>query len=114
MENIGISYVEILDVSNMNLRKYDANNHLLHDNNLKLILIVRLIQHIRNRAFHWENLLKTKQYNSRGKLYSNISANESEKRMWILPKNIEAFLVDVVSCIDKRIYKDIVDSQLAY
>ncbi|STP09345.1 CAAX protease [Helicobacter cinaedi] len=102
-----VNYTEILDVSKIDLRKYDINNHILYDNRLKLIFIVRLIQHIRNRAFHWENLLKIKREDN-GRHISNISASEKGKTMRILPKNIEIFLSDVLECTDRKIVQEII------
>lgn len=100
---------EILNVGKIDFRKYSVVNRPLYDNNLKLIFVVRLIQHIRNRAFHWENLLKIT-ISNRGKFLSNIMAQENSNKMWILPKNIEMFLNDVLDCVDTRIRKDIVTS----
>lgn len=96
------SYTEILDVSKINLTNYSRRNRNPSDNNLKLILVIRLIQHIRNRAFHWENLLKTNKNNC-GKILPNITAKEQNNLVGIFPIKIETFLQDVLKCIDKRL-----------
>ena len=89
-------------MSKINLTNYSRRNRNPSDNNLKLILVIRLIQHIRNRAFHWENLLKANE-NSYGKILPNITAKEQNNLVGIFPTKIETFLQDVLKCIDERL-----------
>ena len=61
---------------------------------------MNLIRVIRNRCFHWENLLKTKT-TPEGKVYPRITIKFRGTYIGIAPQNIEIFLIDVLKSFDE-------------
>ncbi|PAF46157.1 hypothetical protein BKH46_08750 [Helicobacter sp. 12S02634-8] len=97
---------DLIDVSNIDLKKYSKFNEKLKDNNLKLLIILALVQKIRNRAFHWENLLKNKERilnNYKIIKIPNIYTAFRGFSNGIYADKIEVFLKDVLNNIDNEL-----------
>lgn len=62
-----------------------------------------LLKNLRNRAFHWENLLKTQNKNSR--ITASIKHNNRDVYFEIRPKLIERFLGDMLKAVDMDLVK---------
>ena len=60
---------------------------------------MNLIRVIRNRCFHWENLLKTR--TNKGEVYPRITTEFRGTFIGIAPQNIEIFLIDVLKSFDE-------------
>ncbi|RDU51394.1 hypothetical protein CQA49_08170 [Helicobacter sp. MIT 00-7814] len=105
---------KILNVGHIRLSRYSTTtNHSIHDNNLKILLIFRLMRTIRNKAFHWENLLKTG-INKKGKATPNIFVKENWKNntqfyAGVFPQKIRIFVDDILDCIHPKL-KDIIEN----
>lgn len=62
----------------------------------KVNTALNLMRTIRNRAFHWEKLLKTRTIN--GVVFSRITHSELE----VMPDKILVFLYDLINTIDNE------------
>lgn len=98
----------IFDVKNIDLKKYDRNNanfyyfkgrksHISHI--LKAKIILSLILMIRNRSYHWENLLKMRENTS----FPRLSTKEDNLIIGIHPNSIQIFLNNLINSINKNL-----------
>lgn len=62
-----------------------------------------LLKNLRNRAFHWENLLKTQNKNSR--ITASVKYNNKDVYFEIKPKLITRFLDDMLRAVDIDLVK---------
>lgn len=69
-----------------------------NDQEIKDRVAFFLLKNLRNRAFHWENLLKTQSKNSR--ITASIKYNNRDVYFEIKPKLIERFLEDMLRAVD--------------
>lgn len=99
----------IFDVSNIDFKKYSATNRNFGyvngrktdlSNISKIDAILNLLLTIRNRSFHWENLMKTK--NSLPRITTYICGSV----IVIAPQNIQAFLNDLLNNINKNLIRN--------
>lgn len=106
----------MFDLKDMNFKNYHwsnknfcrINGRKSNFSNLdKNIIVFNLIRNIRNRAFHWENLLKiTKKEN--GDIFPRITHKENGSTIGIMPKKILDFLDDLIACIGNDTLKSYV------
>lgn len=96
-------------LKNLNFKKYYVKNRNRVGRNpisihQKADLLLVLLKVIRNRAFHFENLLKI---NADGKprLSAKLNFNNAFVIVSIEPKNIEIFLDDILKSFDKKLLK---------
>lgn len=90
----------ILDFHKINMAHYSALNikdKLRHYQRVQLI--ISLLQSIRNRAFHFENLLKIKP-NGYPRLSAKIMAGNREIIAGIEPQYVEKFIDDILESLD--------------
>lgn len=97
----------LFDLKDMNFKNYHwSNKNFCRINGKKSnfsnldknIIVFNLIRNIRNRAFHWENLLKvTKKEN--GDIFPRITHKENGSTIGIMPEKILDFLDDLIACI---------------
>lgn len=66
----------------------------------KNIIVFNLLRTIRNRAFHWENLLKTREMN--GEKFPRITHRENGTVVGVMPEMILCFLDDLINTIDNE------------
>lgn len=109
----------LLNVGNMNLRKYFVGNKNYYlaktqKPNIKKIkfkdyqkvnIVLSLLSTIRNRSYHWENLSKMIQKDE--KQYPRLSVVDKELKVMtaIEPNKIEDFLDDIMDCIEPKLRK---------
>ena len=90
------------DLSNKNLCMDVANKPKFTNDN-KAEIVMSLILSIRNRCFHWENLLKTRI--NKGKVYPRITTNFRGTIIGVAPQNIEKFLGDILKSFDEGLLR---------
>lgn len=87
---------QILDLSNLDFRKYSKYNRKIRfQNYYKVLIAYDLLVKIRNRAFHFENLYKLNNGRPR------ISTNRCRKIIGIMPNEIENFLNDILENLEE-------------
>lgn len=89
---------EVVNLREMDFRKYSKFNK--HGKNkmpnfIKVTMVYSLLLTIRNRAFHFENLLKLND-----KQAPRISTNLNGRVVGIMPFMLENFLDDFLDCFD--------------
>ena len=110
---------KILDLKEMDFRDYDGTNRNFYytyeiDNKgrkvrdkrnfssiFKVDIALSLLQNIRNRAYHWENLLKTTKYNNQ--IFPRITTREEKTNIGIHPSKLNLFLVDLVKFMSESL-----------
>ncbi|EBF6019875.1 hypothetical protein FI603_02835 [Campylobacter coli] len=99
---------KILDLSAFDFRKYSSSNRNFFiyentkqgfDNIDKVNIVLNLLHTLRNRACHFENLLKIRENDN--KLYPRISTKEKGTNIGLMPDKIENFLNDLICLINK-------------
>lgn len=91
---------------------YTQKSKMPFSNLDKNIIVFNLLRTIRNRAFHWENLLKTREikgvvFPRITTIYPNIAIKEKQARIGIMPEMILVFLDDLIDTIgNEEINKD--------
>lgn len=98
--------MNIGDFSKVKLRKYSYKNRNIDDSSLKAKIVLRLIQKIRNRAFHWENLLKNGSNRQKGKQIPNIYININQRYYaGVFSARIKDLIEDTIECFEKELRK---------
>ncbi|EAI5917145.1 hypothetical protein B9M62_03930 [Campylobacter coli] len=99
---------KILDLRAFDFRKYSSSNRNFFiyentkqgfDNIDKVNIVLNLLHTFRNRACHFENLLKIRENDN--KLYPRISTKEKGTNIGLMPDKIENFLNDLICLINK-------------
>ncbi|EAJ1255101.1 hypothetical protein A0Y59_07975 [Campylobacter lari] len=102
----------IMDLNNINLRNYNQYNRNFFLKNgkkrnfgniYKVDIVLSLLQNLRNRSYHWENILKTTEKN--GKHYPRLTTKIENAYIGINPQKIELFLDDLIKTFDEEILK---------
>lgn len=100
----------MFDLKDMDFRKYHWKNRNFFyigerksrfSNVEKVNTALNLMRTIRNRAFHWENLLKTRTI--KGVIFPRITHSEKNSTLGIMPDKILVFLDDLISTIDNEV-----------
>lgn len=103
---------EIFSLQHLDFRHYDASNKNFcmdvankpkFTNADKATIVMKLIHSIRNRCFHWENLLKTRI--NKGRVYPRITTNFRGTIIGVAPQNIEKFLGDILNSFDEGLLR---------
>ncbi|MFC3848533.1 hypothetical protein ACFOPX_08450 [Helicobacter baculiformis] len=101
---------KIFALQHFDFKKYESSNRNYYinthkktkfNNDNKAEIVMYLVLSIRNRCFHWENLLKTRV--NKGKTYPRITTKFRETIIGVAPQNIELFLDDVLKSFDAEI-----------
>lgn len=104
----------MFNLEGMDFREYHwSNRNFFHINKKKnkfsnvekVNIALNLIRTIRNRAFHWENLFKTRCFN--GEIYPRITHKEKDTNIGIMPEKILLFLDDLLNSIQNDLIKKI-------
>lgn len=102
----------MFDLQKMDFRKYHWRNRNFcfingkkhHFSNVaKVNIALNLLRNIRNRAFHWENLLKTREIDNIP--YPRITHKENGSSIGIMPEMILVFLDDLIDNINNEVMK---------
>ena len=100
----------IMDLNNINFRNYNQYNRNFFLKNgkkrnfrniYKVDIVLSLLQNLRNRSYHWENILKTTEKN--GKSFPRLTTKIENTYIGINPQKIEIFLDDLIKTFDKEI-----------
>lgn len=103
----------MLDLQDLDFRKYHWSNRNFfyingkkhHLSNIaKVKISLNLIRNIRNRAFHWENLLKVTTKEN-GNIFPRITHKENGTTIGIMPEKILEFLDDLIEKIGNEAMK---------
>lgn len=79
----------------------------------KVEISLNLIRSIRNRYFHWENLLKVT-IKEDGRIYPKHQNKTNQARIGIAPEMILEFLDDLIACIDNQVIKQHQNIEIKY
>lgn len=102
----------IMDLNNINFRNYNQYNRNFFLKNgkkrnfrniYKVDIVLSLLQNLRNRSYHWENILKTTEKN--GKSFPRLTTKIENTYIGINPHKIEMFLDDLIKTLDEEILK---------
>ena len=100
----------IMNLKDINFRNYgEYNRNFFFENGIKLRfrnthkvdIVLSLLQNLRNRSYHWENILKTTEKNT--KHYPRLTTKIENTYIGINPQKIETFLNDLIKTFDERI-----------
>lgn len=100
----------MMDLKNIDFKKYgEYNRNLffkhekkLHFRNIhKVDIVLSLLQNLRNRSYHWENILKTTEKD--GKQYPRLTTKIKNTYIGLNPQNIELFLDDLIKIFNEKI-----------
>ncbi|ULO01365.1 hypothetical protein AVANS_0735 [Campylobacter sp. RM5004] len=101
-----VNIINFKDYSNSNKKYYKTEKrpkNKFTDQDV-FIIILNLLVEIRNRSYHWENMLKTKiDINNSNKILPRISTNIRNTTIGIMPEKIITFLDDVLDMINPNI-----------
>ncbi|ELR7040912.1 hypothetical protein QRJ28_001887 [Campylobacter coli] len=100
----------IMDLKNINFRNYNQYNRnfflkngikLRFRNTHKVDIVLSLLQNLRNRSYHWENILKTTEKN--GKHYPRLTTKIENTHVGVDPQKIDLFLSDLIKTFNEEI-----------
>lgn len=100
----------IFSLQRFDFKKYDKSNQNRclgipkkpkFNNDNKAEIVLSLLTNIRNRAFHWENLFKTRFLGD--KAYPCITTKLGGTNIGIAPRHIEMFLDDILETFDAEL-----------
>ncbi len=109
----------ILDLSSMDLSKYDKSNasnaylerkKVENVNAYKVDVVLSLLQTTRNRCYHWENILKVR-YGKRKGVFPHITTELKGIKTGLNPIKIKVFLEDLLETIHPELEIEIKDSK---
>ncbi|EAH7251720.1 hypothetical protein PT736_001823 [Campylobacter coli] len=99
-----------MDLKNINFRNYNRHNrNFFFENGIKLRfrnthkvdIVLSLLQNLRNRSYHWENILKTTEKN--GKHYPRLTTKIKNTHIGVDPQKIDFFLSDLIKTFNEKI-----------
>lgn len=102
----------IMNLNNINFRNYNQYNRNFFLKNgkkrnfgniYKVDIVLSLLQNLRNRSYHWENILKTTEKN--GKSFPRLTTKIENTYIGINPHKIEMFLDDLIKTLNEEILK---------
>ncbi|WP_306179970.1 hypothetical protein [Campylobacter jejuni] len=102
----------IMDLKNINFRNHNQYNRnfflkngikLRFRNTHKVDIVLSLLQNLRNRSYHWENILKTTEKN--GKHYPRLTTKIENTHIGVDPQKIDFFLSDLIKTFNEKILK---------
>lgn len=103
----------MFDLRKLDFKKYHWSNRnygyvngkkVAFSNIDKNSITLNLIRTIRNRAFHWENLLKVTEKEN-GDVFPRITHKENNSTIGIMPEMILVFLDDLIDCVGNKVIK---------
>ncbi|ECO5688823.1 hypothetical protein [Campylobacter jejuni] len=100
----------IMNLKNINFRNYNQyNRNFFFENGIKLRfrnthkvdIVLSLLQNLRNRSYHWENILKTTEKN--GKHYPRLTTKIENTHVGVDLQKIDLFLSDLIKTFNEEI-----------
>ena len=102
----------IMNLKDINFRNYgEYNRNFFFENGIKLRfrnthkvdIVLSLLQNLRNRSYHWENILKTTEKNT--KHYPRLTTKIENTYIGINPQKIETFLNDLIKTFNEELLR---------
>lgn len=103
---------QVMSLKNIKFKEYDSNNRDFKQNKKKsrlrnfekVDIALNLLQNLRNRSYHWENLLKVRVTNTFPPItYPRLTTKIHNVQIGIHPFKIERFLSDLIKIYDEEI-----------
>lgn len=100
---------KVMNLGNINFLDYDSSNRnfwikdsrkTYFKNFEKVDIVLSLLQNLRNRSYHWENITKTISKN--GIDYPRLTTKVKNTHIGINPNKIEIFLDDLIKTYNER------------
>ncbi|WP_258864301.1 MULTISPECIES: hypothetical protein [unclassified Helicobacter] len=101
----------LLNLDDIDFKKYSSSNrnHYFFGPNKssdflninKVDIVLSLLQNIRNRSYHWENIFKTR--NKNGKTYPRLTTKLNNTFIGVESNKIHLFLDDLLNTISKEL-----------
>ncbi|EOI3080116.1 hypothetical protein ACMHNH_001906 [Campylobacter coli] len=100
----------IMNLKNINFRNYNQYNRNFFLKNgkkrnfgniYKVDIVLSLLQNLRNRSYHWENILKTTEKN--GKHYPRLTTKIENTHVGVDLQKIDLFLSDLIKTFNEEI-----------
>ncbi|EGN1093420.1 hypothetical protein R7565_001964 [Campylobacter coli] len=100
----------IMNLKNINFRNYNQYNRNFFLKNgkkrnfgniYKVDIVLSLLQNLRNRSYHWENILKTTEKN--GKHYPRLTTKIENTHIGVDLQKIDLFLSDLIKTFNEEI-----------
>lgn len=93
---------KVMNLKNIKFKSYDLSNrdfkYIKQKSRIrnfeKVNIALSLLQNLRNRSYHWENIMKTTQ--KQDKTYPRLTTKQHNVIIGIHPNNIELFLDDII------------------
>ena len=98
---ISITFIYIIGFKYNRNFFFENGIKLRFRNTHKVDIVLSLLQNLRNRSHHWENILKTTEKNT--KHYPRLTTKIENTYIGINPQKIETFLNDLIKTFDERI-----------
>lgn len=101
---------KVMDLKNISFLNYDSSNrdfwkkdtkNINFENFEKVDITLSLLQNLRNRSYHWENISKTTEKN--GKHFPRLTTKIKDTHIGINPQKIELFLDDLIKIYDEKL-----------
>ena len=102
----------IMNLKDINFRNYgEYNRNFFFENGIKLRfrnthkvdIVLSLLQNLRNRSYHWENILKTTEKNT--KHYPRLTTKIENTYIGLNPQKIDLFLSDLIKTFDEELLR---------
>ena len=102
----------VMDLKDINFRNYGKyNRNFFFENGIKLRfrnthkvdIVLSLLQNLRNRSYHWENILKTTEKNT--KHYPRLTTKIENTYIGLNPQKIDLFLSDLIKTFNEELLR---------
>ena len=103
------SVMDLKDINFRNYGKYNRNFFLKSGkkrnfgNTHKVDIVLSLLQNLRNRSYHWENILKTTEKNT--KHYPRLTTKIENTYIGLNPQKIDLFLSDLIKTFNEELLR---------
>jgi len=102
----------IMELKSIKFKRYDTSNReyfykeskkLYFSNINKVDIVLSLLHNLRNRCYHWENILKLR-FENNG-YFPRLTTTIKDTLIGIHPSKLEIFLEDLLKCFDEKLLK---------
>ncbi|MDO4672188.1 MAG: hypothetical protein Q4A76_04695 [Porphyromonadaceae bacterium] len=104
---------KIINLKKIKFKKYDDSNRdyfyfsngkrSTFNNFDKVDISLSFLHTLRNRSYHWENILKLRYENN--KVFPRLTTKTKNTLIGLSPQRIETFLDDLIKCFNKDLIK---------
>ncbi|KPH53935.1 hypothetical protein [Helicobacter pullorum] len=102
----------VMDTKQIKFKNYDNSNIETFINHrgkkchfsysIKVDIILSLLQNLRNRSYHWENIMKVRVDMNNGIAYPRLTTKKYNTLIGVNPNKIELFLEDLIKTYDEK------------